>query len=151
MRTDVISFDSEGYSGTSQPSEKTSIRVLILYPAHKQQDDENKQDQSQPATWVVAPSSAMRPGRQCAKQHQHQNYDQYRKHKLSPFALLNREWFEPGSILGYKIVANRFTANGKAPELDAFTLHRLQLWHQPRNMPLQADNYATRRSAGYPK
>lgn len=46
-------------------------------PAENQQNDNHQKDESDSASWVIAPASTVGPARQCSQKRQNQDHDQY--------------------------------------------------------------------------
>ena len=54
----------------------------LLSPAHQGKDEDDDENQTQSATWVIAPASAIRPGWQSTNQQQDENDNQNRIHSF---------------------------------------------------------------------
>jgi hypothetical protein len=78
----MLSLLSQAYAQNTMSAGTRGTR-LCLNLTEEQKHDYNQQEQSQPATGIISPASAMRPTRQRTNKRQHQDYDQYGSEHVS--------------------------------------------------------------------
>jgi len=57
----------------------------ILGSVDKKNNDYNNREQTDPAAGIIAPSPAMRPGRECTEEHHYQKHQQNKSQHNKPF------------------------------------------------------------------